>query len=255
VRALTESSRSHCLWADPFNAEERDLLNDLAEHGARAARVMCLATELSAARQSLVESREQERSRLRHDLHDDLGPILAGLAMQLGSLPHSVESDADLARARLGQLETQALAALERTRQISRDLRPPALDELGLTNALIEAGRALGVQVIVQGSLPAELSPAVEVAVYRIAAEALVNAQRHAGADEICLRFDQSSELLQVDISDAGMGMAPGPDGVGLRSMRERASELGGSVKFLPSAGGGVTVRATFPNPANGVLV
>ena len=130
---------------------ERELLRDLAEHGARAARLVCLAEDLAAARHTLVESREKERSRLRQDLHDDLGPMLAGLAMQLGTLPELVATDADLATERLVRLESEARSALERTRHISRDLRPPALDELGLVAAVVEAGRALGVQVDVRG--------------------------------------------------------------------------------------------------------
>lgn len=236
-----------------LNPDERELVSDLADHGARAARVMCLATELSAARQTLVESREQERSRLRQDLHDDLGPILAGLAMQLGSLPELVVADAELARTRLSHLEAQALSALQRTRHISRDLRPPALDELGLAGALVEAGRALGVQVVAHGRFPDDLSPAIEVAVYRIGAEAMVNAQRHAGADEISLRLEQHGDHLTLEVADTGSGMKVVEAGVGLKSMRHRAAELGGTVHFLTTPGGGVTVRAVFPNPGKAV--
>jgi signal transduction histidine kinase len=226
---------------------ERDLLRDLAEQGARAARVVCLAADLAAARHTLVESREHERARLRRDLHDDLGPILAGLAMELSSLPRLVVADVDLATSRLARLETQARAALERTRHISRDLRPPALDELGLARAIVEAGRALGVRVHLGGDTPAGLSPAVEVAAYRIAAEAVLNAQRHAQADDIDVTL-RLSNGLELEIIDHGTGMGQVQAGVGLRSMRDRAAELGGTVEFRETPGGGVTVWAALPD-------
>ena len=226
---------------------DRGLLEDLADHGARAARVVCLAADLAQARHALVESREQERSQLRRDLHDDLGPILAGLTMQLGSLPELVGSDADLARSRLVRLEDQARSALERTRSISRDLRPAALDELGLTAAVVEVGRALGVPVRILGDLPDRPSPAVEVAAYRIAAEAIVNAQRHGDAGVVDVRMNKAPDGLTVEVVDHGRGMVVSAQGVGLRSMRVRAEELGGTFECLDTLGGGVTVRATLP--------
>jgi two-component system, NarL family, sensor kinase len=226
---------------------ERELLSDLADQGARAARVVCLAADLAHARRMLVESREQERSRLRRELHDDLGPILAGLAMQLGSLPELVTADVGLATSRLVRLEEEARAALERTRHISRDLRPSTLDELGLSGALVEAGQAVGVRVHLTGDTPAGLSPAVEVAAYRIVAEAALNAQRHAHADAIDVALRLSDGRLEMVIIDHGPGMRDAGAGVGLRSMRERAAELGGAVEFLPTPGGGVTVRAELP--------
>ncbi len=230
-----------------LTADEQELLHDLAEHGARAARVVCLAADLATARHALVESREQERSRLRQDLHDDLGPILAGLVMQLGSMPELMRADADLATSRLGHLESQALAALGRTRNISRDLRPPTLDELGLVGAIVEAGRALGLRVNVGGDVPKGLTPAVEVAAYRIGAESLVNAQRHARADEVDLTLRQVAGMLTLVVADRGPGLGACEPGVGLRSMRERAAELGGSIELLTTPGGGLTVLVTLP--------
>ena len=184
---------------------------------------------------------------MRRDLHDDLGPILAGLTMQLGSLPELVGSDADLARSRLLRLEDQARSALERTRSISRDLRPAALDELGLAEAVVEVGRVLGVQVRLTGDVPDCLSPAVEVAAYRIAAEAVVNAQRHGDADVVDVGMNKTPDGLTVEVVDQGRGMSGSAQGVGLRSMRVRAEELGGSFECVDTPGGGMTVRATLP--------
>lgn len=226
--------------------DEAELLDDLVAHGARAARMVCLADELARARLTLVAGREEERSRLRRDLHDELGPTLAGLAMQLGSLPEVLREDADLAADRLAHLERAARTALDRMRDISRGLRPPALDELGLVPALVESGRALGLQVSVCGAPPA-LPPAAEVAVYRIVAEALVNTHRHAGVATVALEFGGTADDLEVAVVDRGAGRAGAPAGVGLVSMRERAAELGGSLSVVETDGGGTTVRLSLP--------
>ncbi len=231
-----------------LRTSERELVHDLAEHGARAARVMCMAADLAAARQTLVASREDERARLRQELHDDLGPILAGLAMQLGSLPALVATDSDLASTRLQRLEAEARTALERTRRISRDLRPPALDELGFIGALVDAGRSLGVRVQVTGDRPALLSAAVEVAAYRIACEAILNARRHAGSEQVDVVLRHEVDGLVLEVSDTGPGMSGTEAGTGLTSMRQRAAELGGTLALCPTPGGGLTVVAVLPD-------
>ncbi len=231
-----------------LRVDERELLRDLADQGARAARVVCLAADLAVARQTLVESREKERSRLRRDLHDDLGPLLAGMAMQLGSLGELVSADADLATTRLQRLEAEARVALERTRHLSRDLRPARLDDLGLVGAVVEAGRALGVQVSTSGTPAPELSAAAQVAAYRIATEAVLNAQRHARADVVDLGLHLDGDTLLVEVVDHGPGLADAPTGVGLESMRNRAAELGGTLELEETPGGGLTVRARIPD-------
>ena len=192
-------------------------MRDLADHGARAARVVCLAEELADARHTLVESREHERSRLRRDLHDDLGPMLAGMAMQLGRCRTSSSVDADLAASRLQRLEAEARAALERTRHLSRDLRPPTFDDLGLVGAVVEAGTALGVQVRVGAESVPGLSAAAQVAAYRIATEAVLNAQRHGHAEVVDLTIRLDGDTLVVDVVDHGPGLGDARTGVGLR--------------------------------------
>jgi signal transduction histidine kinase len=158
-----------------------------------------------------------------------------------------VSEDADLAAARLHRLEAEARVALERTRHLSRDLRPAALDDLGLVGAVVEAGRTLGVQVRVgAGSVP-DLSPAAQVAAYRIATEAVLNAQRHAHADVVDLTLRLDGDTLVVGVVDHGPGLGDARTGVGLRSMRERAVELGGTLKLEGTPGGGLTVTATIP--------
>lgn len=227
--------------------DERELLRELADQGARAARVVCLAADLASARHTLVTSREQERFRLRRDLHDDLGPLLAGMAMQLGSLPALVAHDAELAATRLRRLETEAREALARTRHLSRDLRPPALDELGLAGAVAETGVALGLRVRVDDGAVSRLSAAAEVAAYRIASEAVLNAQRHANVDGVDVELYLDDGTLVIEVVDHGPGLADALPGVGLPSMRERAAELGGSLELTETPGGGLTVQARIP--------
>lgn len=227
--------------------DEANLLDDLADHGARSARVVCIATDLAVARQELVEGREEERSRLRRDLHDELGPVLAGLAMQLGSMPALVTADSGLAADRLSRLEGEARGALDRMRRLTRDLRPPALDELGLVGAVVELGRGLGITVNVTGTVVQPLSAAVEVAAYRIAAEAVLNAQRHAGVDQVALVVDVCDRQLTLSVADRGPGRRESPDGVGVQSMRTRAAELGGTLDVMPAVGGGTVVHAMLP--------
>ena len=227
--------------------DERALLSDLAAHAARSARVVCLAQDLAAARQELVESREEERFRLRRDLHDELGPVLAGLAMQLGSMPALVTSDSALASDRLCLLEGEARGALDRMRRISRDLRPPALDELGLVAAVVEVGRGLGMDVRTDGAVVEGLSPAVEMAAYRIAAEAVLNAHRHARVEAVELVFDVQADVLRIEVTDRGPGTGSAAEGVGVASMRTRAHELGGRVELTDAEGGGTTVRVVLP--------
>ena len=203
--------------------------------------------ELGAARTRLVQGREDERSRLRRTLHDDLGPILAGLTMQLGALPGLVREDSELAGERMARLEGEARTALDRMRSISRDLRPPALDELGLAAALKGVGSRVGVDVEVVDEVDRALSPAVEVAAYRVAAEAVLNAARHAGVDHVEVTVRVVGSCLELDVRDHGPGLGGAPAGVGILGMRERAMELGGTLRIGSPPGGGTHVQLTVP--------
>jgi two-component system, NarL family, sensor kinase len=216
-----------------------------AAHSAKALR------ELRRSREQLVAAREEERRSLRRDLHDGLGPTLAGMALGLQSLERrTVDGDqAQLA----SELLAQARGGLDEVRRLSRDLRPAALDELGLAEALRQhaqtvrrmSGGSLDVQVALEGDLP-ELPAAVEVAAYRISQEAVSNATRHAGATTCVVGISVDGALV-IAVRDDGCGSAPSAPGTGLRSMRERADELGGSctVTFIP--GSGTEVQARLP--------
>ena len=229
--------------------QERELLDELADHGGRAAHAVLMAEALLANRQLLVSAREEERSRLRRDLHDELGPTLAGLAMQLNGLQEVLASDPATAAERLGRLEAATRGALDDVRRLSRDLRPPSLDELGLVGALERVAQDAGLALTVEGDrrVVGAVPPAVEVAAYRIGAEALMNVVRHAGVGTASLRVARGDDALRLEVVDAGTGTGGAPAGVGTLAMRERAEELGGRLTTHDRPGGGTVVVAWLP--------
>jgi signal transduction histidine kinase len=217
-----------------------------------------MAAELQAGRERLVSAREEERRRLRRDLHDGLGPALAALVMQLELADDLAGRDPDAARALIGQLKAQTQDAIGDIRRLVYELRPPSLDELGLVGAIREnatrltAAGANGHRPELFLDAPAELPhlpAAVEVAAYRIAQEALTNLVRHAHARHCTIRLAMNG-ALELEVSDDGAGL--GRDrgvGVGLASMRERAAELGGNCTIEQGETGGTIVRARLPVP------
>jgi signal transduction histidine kinase len=210
-----------------------------------------LTTDLQRSRERLVASREEERRRLRRDLHDGLGAQLAGLNVQAGTLRRLIPRDPAAADELAAELRDELRAAIADIRRLVYDLRPPALDDLGLVAALDRLAGRYGSEggrprVVVEAAedLP-PLPAAVEVAVYRIAQEALTNVVRHARAKECVVRLAVNEDVA-LGISDDGVGIPGGRTaGVGLSSMRERAAELGGScvVGSVPEGGTRVLVR------------
>jgi two-component system NarL family sensor kinase len=232
-----------------FGPRERELLVELADHGARAVHAVLLADALLANRQLLVTTREEERSRLRRDLHDELGPTLAGLAMQLGGLRELLRTDPAIAAKRLARLEAAARHALDDVRRVSRELRPPSLDELGLVGALERVAEEAGLDLTVVSDPLPPMSAATEVAAYRIGAEALLNVARHAGPTRAELELLPTEGTILLRVVDHGRGVADAPAGVGTLAMRERAVELGGTLLLSGTDGGGTTVEARLPLP------
>jgi len=223
------------------------LLENLAQHAGPAVHAVRLNADLQLSRERLVTAREEERRRLRRDLHDGLGPALAGMAMQLDAAKAKA-GDPQVEEV-LGQLRSETQDAIADIRRVVYELRPPALDELGLVGALREQAARLstgdGLSVSVDApELPA-LPAAVEVAAYRIATEALTNVSRHAGARNCWVAISVDRELV-IEVADDGRGIT-GPPGVGLTSMQERAAELGGALSAERRAGGGTVVRAQLP--------
>ncbi|MDQ3735425.1 MAG: histidine kinase [Actinomycetota bacterium] len=227
--------------------DDEVLLDDLARQGNRIVTALLLAEALLVSRQQLVTAREEERARLRRDLHDELGPTLASLVMQLAGLRELLQESPDLATTRLARLEQAARSALEDVRRLSRALRPPSLDELGLYGALHDHAARLGLTAsTATHSLP-DLPPAVEVAAYRIGAEALTNISRHAQTTRVEVAVRVESGELSLTVSDDGIGWGGDGIGVGVLAMRERAEELGGCLDIESVRGSGTAVRARLP--------
>ena len=235
-----------------LDARELALVDELVRHAAPALLAARLTDELQESRQRLVAAREDDRRRLRRDLHDGLGPSMAGVALGIDVAIGQLEVDAVEAHALLKEVKDEANAAVEEIRRIAYGLRPPALDELGLEGALAQAadrltrGRSeLAIEIRSDGDVRA-LGAATEVAAYRIVVEAMTNAARHACARNVCVRLS-ADRSLALEISDDGVGIAvDASSGVGLTSMRERAAELGGTLEIV-SAAGGTRVSAVLP--------
>ncbi|HYN99742.1 MAG TPA: GAF domain-containing sensor histidine kinase, partial [Actinomycetota bacterium] len=239
---------------EKFSDADIKLLEDLARQAGAAVNAVRLTTELQLARQHLVGAREEERRRLRRDLHDGLGPTLAGIGLQIEAARNLLQQDSELADRAFGDLSSNIEAAVAEIRRLVYGLRPPALDELGLAGALAEqarrssgSGPVTSVEAI--GNL-SSLPAAVEVAAYRIASEGLTNAARHSQASTCTARIELTGDALEVEVVDDGIGLESGhPVGVGLHSIRERAAELGGRCEIGKAPGGGTRIWARLPCP------
>jgi signal transduction histidine kinase len=237
---------------DRFSNADLHLLNDLARQAGIAVHAARLTTDLQHSRERLVTAREEERRRMRRDLHDGLGPTLASLTLKLDAVRNLLQRDLAAADLLLAELKTQTQGAIGDIRRLVYDLRPPALDELGLVSALREqiaqhfSSNGLNVSLETPEALPA-LPAAVEVAIYRIVLEALTNVTRHAHATTCTVRLTLA-DAAQVEVSDNGVGLpSTTRAGVGFSSMRERAAELGGTCVIEALPGGGTRVLARLP--------
>ncbi|MFW6098135.1 MAG: sensor histidine kinase, partial [Chloroflexota bacterium] len=240
-------------------------LQQIAMQAGPAVHAVQLTAALQASRRELVTAREEERRRLRRDLHDGLGAALAGLHLQAGAVRRLIDSDPHAAEAMIDEFRSDIRSAIAEIRRLVYELRPPMLDQLGLAAAVraqatqCNSGNSNEVKTAgddaplhVEVNAPEEFPPlpaAVEVAAYRIVQEALTNALHHAQARR-CRVSLQLNGALKVEIIDDGVGLdRSGADGegLGLLSMRERAAELGGSCKIEPARGGGTRVFARLP--------
>jgi signal transduction histidine kinase len=210
-----------------------------------------LTADLQRSRERLVTAREEERRRLRRDLHDGLGPQLASLTLTLAAARELLRHDVDAADVLLQELAIHTQAAIADIRRVVYDLRPPALDDLGLVLALREQAAQYsqaGLQITIAAPerLP-QLPAAVEVAAYRIVQEALTNVVRHAQAQTCTVRL-ALGDALDLEVKDDGVGLPQGGRaGVGLTSIRERTAELGGTCRIESTPGAGTCIQARLP--------
>jgi signal transduction histidine kinase len=234
-----------------LSARDEQLLADVVRQAAAAARTSGLAEELQRSRERLVTAREEERRRIRRDLHDGLGPVLSGVVFQLESARLLVDKDPATAGVRLAEASRTVQDVVADVRRLVHDLRPPALDDLGLVGALRQLADQLGrggPRIEVRDDGLAALPAAVEVAAYRIVAEALTNTVRHAAAARADVRLCLNGDALHVEVADDGVGLGEEVQaGVGLQSMRERAHELGGRAEVVCPPSGGTLVTAVLP--------
>jgi len=211
-----------------------------------------LADDLQKSRERLIAAREEERRRLRRDLHDGLGSSLASMTLRLDEAIHHHRDQPDLSRKSLETVRRQMRDSIADIRRLVYSLRPPALDEFGLAFALQELivqYRTPSLQIILEGAeRDLDLSAALEVAVYRIAQEALTNVVRHADASacRILLWIDEG--VFHIRITDNGIGLPMNvTSGIGIRSIKERAEELGGTFALRSDPGNGTDILVRIP--------
>lgn len=208
---------------------------------------------LDAARSRLVEIRHEERRVLRRDLHDGLGPALAGIRLGITASLNLRDQDPDAADRMLAELATEVSRRSEDIRHLSRTLLPPALDDGDLVSALgglVERFTDDDLTVSVTADPELELPPHVQIALYHVASEAVLNVHRHARATrcDVVLKSRAPGGVLLIISDDGARSADPAVAGVGLRSMRERAAELGGDVEIRRPESGGTRVTVRLPD-------
>lgn len=238
---------------EALSARDLRVLETLAYSVAATAAAYRLTDDLRRSRERLVLAREEERRRLRHDLHDDLAPLLAGLALHIDTTVIRATRTGRAPLAELAELRLEVQEAIGTVRRSVRQLRPPHLGELGLELALRERAQRLSrgdgprIEVAVDGGV-AGLPAAVESATLRIATEALTNAVRHADAGTVRASISRTDDAVVVEVVDDGAGVPTDrPPGLGTDSMRQRAVELGGELEITTTDPCGTRVRATLP--------
>jgi two-component system, NarL family, sensor kinase len=250
---------------DMLKRRDRTALAEVARHAGSAVYTARLTRDLRRSRDRLVRAREKERRRILHELHDGVGPTLAAVALGIDASRRSVGDDTATG-VLLGRLRDELQAAIVEIRRLAHGLRPPVLDRIGLIPAIREYAGALasrtgsddgaaGVNIVLEvPSVLPKLPASVDVAAYRIICEALTNVTRHSSARSCAVRLWVDDDL-HVEVVDDGIGIgvsALSDGGVGLSSMRERATELGGDCLVEADREGGTRVFATLPLPKEG---
>jgi signal transduction histidine kinase len=238
---------------ESFSSADMNLLNIIAGQAGIAVHTLRLTNDLQHSREKLITAQEEERRRLRRDLHDGVGPTLASLSQRLDTAAELVRTDPEGSVKLLKDLKGQVKGTVAEIRRLVYALRPPVLDEFGLVSAIREhiapysGPGGLPVEIRAPQSLP-PLPAAVEVAAYRIALEAFTNVINHAQASKCYIDIDVISNSLLLEVADNGLGIpANKRSGVGLASMRERAAELGGTCEVEALSPHGTRIRARLP--------
>ncbi len=231
----------------------RHMIEDLVRQVSIAVQTYSLSDDLHRSRERLVNAREEERRRLRRDLHDGLGSSLASMTLHLNEALRHHREQPERSKQALETVQQQMRESISDIRRLVYSLRPPTLDEFGLAFALQELimqVQSSSLQISLEGTdRELALSAASEVAVYRIVQEALTNVVRHARASKCQIRLNEEDGMLHIRISDNGRGMpAHVKPGIGMRSIRERAEELGGTFELESVPGNGTRIHIRLPN-------
>jgi signal transduction histidine kinase len=256
VGVLSVGLRDGARALDPT---DEHLLVDVARQAGAVAHTVRLTRNIQLAYDRLATARDEERHRIRRDMHDELGPLLAGVVLGLGAARRAADGRLPEQAELLARLQAQVREGLDDVKRLIADLRPTALDELGLVAALERHAYLLStddesgvrVQVRTSGSLPA-LPSDVEVAAYRICLEALANAVRHGRATSarVCLELRDGDLHLRIEDDGIGLPEPMSSHGLGLSSMAARARDVGGSCTVTRRPSGGTIVDARLPLPA-----
>jgi two-component system, NarL family, sensor histidine kinase UhpB len=200
-----------------------------------------------------LEAQEAERLRVARELHDEIGQTLTAIALRAEHAAAQAPADSET----LSDIAATIKASLDDVRAIARELRPEALDDLGLVNALIALCSRVGRQGRLQvrrefeAGLP-RLDPDVELVVYRVAQEALTNVLRHSQAGQVTVSLHRQGANVVLEIADDGRGIKEGlNEGSGIAGMRERAMLVGAELQIAAAAGRGVVVRLRFADGAS----
>ncbi len=237
-----------------LSSADEDVLRIVAPLLAQTLRARAMSRDLQLSREAVVTAVEEERRRLRRDLHDGLGPTLSGVAFATDAARNQLRTDPAKADELLVLLRADTAGAITEIRRLVEGLRPPALDELGLVGAIRQHAATLhsasGVPLPVAVQVPTPLPPlpaATEVAAYRIVIEALTNVVRHAAASSAVVELTVRDQVLALAVRDDGARSEEAwTPGVGISSMRERSQQVGGTLRATATGTGGL-VEATIP--------
>jgi len=214
-----------------------------------------LETERRQASARALQAREEERLRIARGLHDEVGQTMTGVLFLLKQLGQEAPFEQ---RSALEEAQQAVRTNLEEVRRIAQELRPEALDHLGLPSALSNLARAFArrTSIAVDREIDSrieDLDPNVELVLYRVAQEGLTNVARHSDASRVRVALSQNGDSVVLQVADNGHGFErPHLEGGGLRGIRENALIVGGALAIKPSATGGIEVRLEVPTTSGG---
>jgi two-component system sensor histidine kinase UhpB len=260
VRKGDLSARAHPMpLSDPQIARLVDTFNDTLDELERD------QGQLRELAMQVIEAQEGERKRIARELHDDTAQVLFA---QLLSVTALKSSPYEIVRETAERLETLTVEAIEGVRRLALELRPPALDDLGLREAVGELAQrfsestGMNVEFDVSGSRD-RLSPEVELVLYRVAQEAMTNVAKHSGATSARITLHRMDDRVDLTVDDNGMGFVPADSmqrderglGLGLFGMMERASLVGGSLAIRQLVPSGTRIAASIPIGLDGASI